>query len=106
MLYKILNLFNNKSDQLKLLKGKKFTIVDVRTKSEFLAGHVKGSVNIPLHELDKVAPTVLVNKNETIVTCCASGIRSESAKTILKKLGYSNVINGGGWTDVVRIMEK
>jgi len=32
-----------------------------------------------------------------IITCCASGMRSASAKSILKQNGFE-VYNGGGWT--------
>ncbi|MBL0068394.1 MAG: rhodanese-like domain-containing protein [Chitinophagaceae bacterium] len=37
------------------------------------------------------------DKNKTIITCCASGMRSASAKNILQAAGYLNVHNGGGW---------
>lgn len=71
-------------------------IVDVRSKSEYAGGHVKGSINIPLdtlpHNLNK-----LKDKNKPVITCCASGMRSASAKGILKSSGYSEVHNGGGW---------
>ena len=39
----------------------------------------------------------LKDKNKTVITCCASGIRSASAKSILRSNGYSDVHNGGGW---------
>jgi len=32
-----------------------------------------------------------------IVTCCASGMRSRSAKAILLSNGYKHVYNGGSW---------
>jgi phage shock protein E len=37
-----------------------------------------------------------LKKDKTIITCCASGMRSASAKGILKSKGY-NAHNGGGW---------
>jgi rhodanese-related sulfurtransferase len=71
-------------------------ILDVRTKDEFAGGHIKGSVNISVdqlpHQLGK-----LKDKQKTIITCCASGMRSASAKGILKSNGYQNVYNGGSW---------
>ena len=39
------------------------TIVDVRTAGEFAAGHVKGSINIPIDQLAK-SSTQLKNKNQ------------------------------------------
>lgn len=71
-------------------------IVDVRSKSEFSGGHIKGSVNIPVDQLSKLLGQ-LPDKSKTIITCCASGMRSASAKNILNSYGYKEVHNGGGW---------
>jgi len=71
-------------------------IVDVRSPSEYAGGHVKGSVNIPLPQLSGQLHK-LKNKNQTIITCCASGMRSASARGILMQNGYHQVYNGGGW---------
>ena len=71
------------------------TIVDVRTKTEYAGGHVKGSVNIPLDRLRQSLGSI--KKNRPVITCCASGMRSGSAKSILKTSGFTEVHNGGGW---------
>jgi phage shock protein E len=71
-------------------------IVDVRTPAEFRDGHVKGSLNIPLQQLS-TSIKKLKDKDRVIITCCASGMRSASAKTILKSAGYPQVYNGGSW---------
>lgn len=71
-------------------------IVDVRTRAEYQAGHIKGSINIPLDQLSNSLDK-FKDKNQTIITCCASGMRSASGKSILKSKGYVNVHNGGGW---------
>lgn len=70
-------------------------IVDVRTKGEYHNGHIKGSVNIPLNDLERQLPKL--KKNKPVITCCASGMRSASAKSILKSNGFTEVHNGGGW---------
>lgn len=71
-------------------------IIDVRTNSEFSSGHIKDSKNIPLnvlpHNLQK-----LKSKQKPVITCCASGMRSASAKKILESNGFTQVYNGGGW---------
>lgn len=74
-------------------------IVDVRTEREFKSGHVRGSVNIPLDTLQK--NMARLKKNKAIITCCASGIRSATAKKILINNGFSEVYNGGSWTNLV-----
>jgi rhodanese-related sulfurtransferase len=74
-------------------------IVDVRSKAEFSGGHVKGAINIPVNVLNNHLEQ-LKDKDKTIITCCASGMRSASAKSILQSHGYKNVYNGGGWSSL------
>lgn len=71
-------------------------ILDVRTKGEYSTGHIKGSINISVDQL-KANLHRLSDKQKPIITCCASGMRSASARNILKSSGYSNVYNGGSW---------
>jgi phage shock protein E len=71
-------------------------IVDVRSKGEYAGGHIKSSVNIPLDALSNNLAK-LKDKNVPIITCCASGMRSASAKGLLISKGYTKVYNGGGW---------
>ena len=74
-------------------------ILDVRSKGEYSGGHIKGSINVSVDALSNNLAK-LKNKNKTIITCCASGMRSASAKSILKSKGYTNVYNGGGWSSL------
>ncbi|CAN5361401.1 rhodanese-like domain-containing protein [soil metagenome] len=71
------------------------TILDVRTTGEYHQGHIRGSVNIPLQMLQTNLSKI--NKQKPVITCCASGMRSASAKQILTSKGFSEVHNGGGW---------
>ena len=73
-------------------------IIDVRTKKEFTSGHIKGSKNIPLNSLSTNLKKL--NKHKTVITCCASGMRSGSAKSILQANGFTDVYNGGGWRNL------
>lgn len=84
-----------KVDYAELVK-KGAIILDVRSKGEYSGGHIKGSINIPLDSLGGNLNKIK-NKNQPIITCCASGMRSASAKGILKSNGYTTVHNGGGW---------
>jgi rhodanese-related sulfurtransferase len=70
-------------------------IIDVRTRDEFQGGHIRGSVNIPLQNLS--GNLSKIKKGKPVITCCASGMRSASAKSILKSNGFTEVYNGGGW---------
>jgi hypothetical protein len=73
-------------------------IIDVRSVGEYQGGHIKGSVNIPLDQLSKQLSKI--KKDKPVITCCASGMRSASAKTILQANGYTEVYNGGGWSSL------
>ena len=74
-------------------------IVDVRSRAEYASGHVKGSLNIPLDQLEGGLKK-FKDKNQAIITCCASGMRSSSAKGYLKNAGFTNVHNGGSWVSL------
>lgn len=74
-------------------------IVDVRSKAEFSGGHIKGSKNIPLQTLS-ANPNIIKDKTKPVITCCASGMRSASARSILRSRGFTNVHNGGSWSNL------
>lgn len=76
-------------------------IIDVRTKPEFASGHIKGSINIPLQELEQNLKKI--DKSKPVITCCASGMRSSSATSILNARGYQ-AYNGGGWASLRNAM--
>ncbi|MFM1853924.1 MAG: hypothetical protein RL164_1242 [Bacteroidota bacterium] len=87
-------LFGGTSVDFKTLVKEGAMIIDVRSPAEFNGGHVKGAVNIPLQAIQSSFNKI--PKNKVIITCCASGMRSGSAKSLLKSAGYT-VHNGGGW---------
>jgi rhodanese-related sulfurtransferase len=89
------NLFGFKSVDYKFLIQNGAVIIDVRSPQEFNGGHIKGSQNVPLQQLQQSMSKI--PKDKVVITCCASGIRSASAKSILKSAGYPEVHNGGGW---------
>jgi rhodanese-related sulfurtransferase len=86
---------------LKALADEGAIILDVRTKGEFQGGHIKNAINIPVDSISSNL-SKLKNKDKPIITCCASGMRSGSAKSILKSKGYEKVYNGGAWTSLNR----
>jgi phage shock protein E len=77
------------------LMAKGAQIIDVRTPGEYAGGHISGSKNIPLQTLGNNLGKI--NKAKPVITCCASGMRSASAKSVLENNGFTEVYNGGGW---------
>jgi len=76
--------------------GNPYMLVDVRTKSEYAAQHIKGALLIPNNEIKARAETELPDKNARILVYCRSGNRSASAARTLIDLGYTNVNDFGG----------
>ena len=87
--------FGNKSNSMQEFKEKGAIVIDVRSQGEFAGGHIKGAKNIPLNEIgNKINDIKKLNK--PVIACCASGMRSSQATSILKQNGI-DAINGGGW---------
>jgi len=88
-------LFGNKDNMIKDFKTRDAIIIDVRTIKEFKQGAISGSKNIPLPTIKSKIEDIK-KYNKPVITCCASGMRSGSAASILKNNGIE-AINGGGW---------
>lgn len=87
-----------------IIRENRGTIIDVRTAAEFNSGSVAGSVNIPVQEISQRIPE-LKKFRAPYILCCASGIRSAQAYSILNQVGME-CYNGGSWIDVNYLREK
>ncbi len=97
------NLFGQKDNsQLKEIINQNVYLVDVRTPSEFSSGSADGAVNIPLDKIENQLQKF--NNKKHIVVFCRSGNRSGQAKAILEKNGFQNVVNGGTWQNVQKVI--
>ena len=67
-------------------------LLDVRSLLEYSAGHIDGSINIPVNQLD-ARLSELPNKDSVIIVYCRTGRRSASAFEILIANSYTNVYN-------------
>lgn len=69
--------------------------IDVREPYEFARDHVEGAINLPPDDL-MAGATILkdVPKETELVLYCLSGARSNASMNYLKRLGYTNLING------------
>jgi len=92
----------NPENELKaIVQGGAF-LVDVRSPGDFQAGHVDGSVNIPLDAIQ--ANLSRFRGKDHIVVFCQSGLRSALACSLLEKNGIKSVLNGGSWTNIERLL--
>ena len=71
--------------------------IDVREAHEYAQGHLKDAVNITGRDLPSQIAGIAPDKNAQINLYCRSGNRSEKARQILLDMGYTNVINQGGY---------
>lgn len=76
--------------------------IDVRSADEFQQGHLEGALNITHDQIAERILQVSPNKEQPIHLYCRSGRRAEAAMIELKKLGYSNVTNHGGYDDLIK----
>ena len=70
-------------------------MLDVRTAEEYKAGHIEGSINVPLQNTGRKTP-LIENVSAPINTYCLSGARTRLAVSALRAMGYTNVSNAGG----------
>jgi phage shock protein E len=71
--------------------GRDMDVIDVRTPSEWQAGHLSASVNHPLADLPVWAEAL--DPSREIVLICGSGVRSVAARDELMQRGFSRVHN-------------
>ncbi|MEK3888713.1 rhodanese-like domain-containing protein [Bacillus sp. FSL K6-3431] len=76
------------------LKDNNNQFIDVRTLGEFNQYHIPHFKNIPLHELSRQVSQL--SKDEYVIVICQSGMRSLKAGKILKKQGFSKILNVKG----------
>jgi glyoxylase-like metal-dependent hydrolase (beta-lactamase superfamily II)/rhodanese-related sulfurtransferase len=73
-------------------------VVDVRQETEFADGHVRGALNLPLHELTDPGSMANLDDQLNLYVHCGSGYRSVTAASLMKRQGIHNLRNVlGGW---------
>lgn len=78
------------------------SVIDVRTPEEFDAGHLDGALNIDVQEDDFEERVSELPREASYVVYCASGRRATGAVETMVELGFADVVNGGGYTDLAQ----
>jgi rhodanese-related sulfurtransferase len=68
-----------------------FIILDVRTPSEYNAGHIDGATNVNYNASDFVEQLNKLDKTDIYLLYCASGNRSSKALKKMKELGFTKI---------------
>lgn len=80
------------SDQLTLFENTPGAVLlDVRTKEEYAAGHIPGSINLPLSSIEDIS----LSREHPLFVYCQSGMRSRAACAQLARRGYTVTDLGG-----------
>ena len=76
-----------------------YIILDVRRPDEYATGHIPNAINVPNETIGTAEIPELPDKNQLIMVYCRSGRRSKEAAEKLVKLGYTNIVEFGGFLD-------
>ena len=80
-------------------------LLDVREVDEFAAGHIPGSINLPLSVID-TAETLIPDFETPIFAYCLVGSRSARAMSRLHAMGYEKAVSIGGIRDYKEALER
>ena len=87
--------------KIKLDRGDKFYLVDVREESEWNKGHITNAIYIGKGVIERDIGKKIDNTEADIILYCGGGFRSALVADNLQKMGYSKVssMDGGysGW---------
>jgi rhodanese-related sulfurtransferase len=91
-------------DQAYVLYNKGITFIDARDTSDFFAGHIKNSVNIPFDDFDNYKERLdqLPKENPLVVYCAGTecDLSILLGKLLFEEMGYKKVyVFFGGWVD-------
>ncbi len=98
------------ADFARMAADKQNVILDVRTATEFKAGHLPGAVNLDVNAADFQERAALLDKSRTYLVHCASGVRSVKACEKLTRLDFPKLFNltGGfkAWVQAGKPVER
>ena len=81
-------------------------VLDVRTRSEFEAGHVPGAINVPFTELGTRAGEIPSKGRDEVVVYCGHGPRAWLAGARLRWFGFRRIVylrgHWAGWKKAQR----
>ena len=87
--------------KVKMDRGEKFILVDVREESEWEKGHIINAIYIGKGVIERDIEKKISNTEAEIILYCGGGFRSALAADNIQKMGYTNVssMEGGysGW---------
>lgn len=75
-------------------------VIDVRTPAEYEAGHLDDALNIDFNAPDFKGQIGKLDRDGSYVVYCKSGNRSGQAKAVMDQMGFTDVYDGGAYSDL------
>ena len=66
-------------------------VLDVRTREEYLAGHVHGAVNVPFDEIGRRIGDLDALRERPVLVYCGHGPRAWIAGAVLRRHGFRTI---------------
>jgi rhodanese-related sulfurtransferase len=82
--------------KIRIDRGDKFVLVDVREESEFAKDHLPGAIHLGKGIIERDIEARVPELNTEMILYCGGGFRSALAADNLQKMGYTNVISMDG----------
>ena len=79
-----------------LMNREDAVVLDVREAEEFAAGHLPEARNIPATKIKERLGEIEKFKERPLIVCCASGARSASVCSQLRRAGFARLHNLAG----------
>jgi rhodanese-related sulfurtransferase len=86
------------AEAVEQLEGR--TIIDVRTPTEAAAGMLDGAVNIDIGAADFDERIASLDRDGSYLLYCRTGNRSAQAASLMRDLGFTDVIDAGGFDNL------
>ncbi|MBX9896161.1 MAG: rhodanese-like domain-containing protein [Nitrosomonas sp.] len=86
-------------EAVRLINYKDALILDVRDDSEYLAGHIPNAKHVPSQKMPERWVELEKYKDRPIVVIYPGGVRSNNPSLVLKKNGFTQIVNLMGGID-------
>ena len=86
----------NTLEATQLINRQDALVLDVREQAEYAQSHILNSRGLPLSQIEARIGDIEKFKDKPVIVYCATGNRSSTAAAVMRKRGFSNVVNLSG----------
>ncbi|GEM_PF-5059992 len=71
--------------------GDEYIVIDIRSENEFLRGHIRNAINMPIRNFKNSSLLKDLNKNESYILCGQRHSSSQKAMEVMKLFSFMRV---------------